>query len=303
MARQSSTVEERLGRIAARAHGVVTRGELLAAGLSDDQIRHRLEIGALIRQHPGVYRVGHDAPSVESRYLAAVRACGSGAVLCGEAAACLLGLVKGHPPRPEVLVPWDRRVAGVRTCRARNMDPRDATIWRGIPVTTAPRTLLDLARRLGEDELALACHEAQVRFRMTPDAVEAVLARRPRSPGAAKLRRVLRGDTQVTLSKLERHFLELLREHKLPLPETNRSVGGRRVDCHWPHHRLTVELDSYRYHSSRHSWERDRLREREAYARGDQFRRYTYGDVFEGPGPMLSELHALLDRGPRASRR
>jgi hypothetical protein len=37
--------------------------------------------------------------------------------------------------------------------------------------------------------------------------------------------------------------------------------------------RLTVELDSYRYHGSRHAWELDRRREREAYARGDDCRR------------------------------
>ena len=75
------------------------------------------------------------------------------------------------------------------------------------------------------------------------------------------------------------------REEALPLPNTNRPAGGRYVDCRWPDHALTVELDGYRYHSSRHAWEHDRRREREAYARGDDFRRYTYGDVFEQPRP------------------
>ena len=98
----------------------------------------------------------------------------------------------------------------------------------------------------------------------------------------------------VTLSKLERRFLELLREAGLVFRETNRPAGGRRVDCRWPEQRLTVELDSYRYHHSRHAWEQDRRREREARARGDEFRRYTYGDVFERPRLMLSELRALL---------
>lgn len=66
------------------------------------------------------------------------------------------------------------------------------------------------------------------------------------------------------------------------------------MDCRWPEHRLTVELDSYRYHHSRHAWELDRRREREARARGDEFRRYTYGDVFEDPRLMLGELRLLL---------
>lgn len=161
-------------------------------------------------------------------------------------------------------------------------------------MTTPAETLVDLAAVVDEAELARACHEAGIRHHTTPKQVEAVLARRPNSPGAGKLRAVIRGEVRVTLSKLEKAFLALLRDHRLPLPETNRPAGGRRVDCRWPHLNLTVELDSYRYHSSRHAWEQDRGREREAYARGDDFRRYTYGDVIENPLLMMEELRRLL---------
>jgi hypothetical protein len=75
------------------------------------------------------------------------------------------------------------------------------------------------------------------------------------------------------------------------------------VDCRWPAQRLTVELDSYRYHSSRHAWEQDRRREREAHARGDDFRRYTYGDVMERPRLMLAELRVVLPKGHDGPRR
>ena len=166
--------------------------------------------------------------------------------------------------------------------------------WHAIPVTTTARTLVDVGGRLDDDELSRAVHEAAVRHSTTPAQVAAELRLRPRSAGAGRLRRVLGGDVKVVLSVLERRFLTLLRESGLPLPETNALAGGRRVDCRWPEHRLTVELDSYRYHGSRHAWERDRRREREAYARGDELRRYTYGDVFERPGPMLRELRGLL---------
>jgi hypothetical protein len=100
----------------------------------------------------------------------------------------------------------------------------------------------------------------------------------------------------VTLSKLERRFLYLLREDGLLPPQTNRPTGTKRLDCRWPAQRLTVELDSYRYHSSRYAWEQDRRREREARARGDEFRRYIYGDVFEHPAAMLAELREILPR-------
>jgi hypothetical protein len=289
-----STVEEGLARMAARSHGVVTRAELLAAGLSTDQVRRRVEKGALIPVNRGVYRVGHRAPSLEARYLAAVRAGGRDALLSGRAAAYLHGLVKGRPPPPEITSPTQRRIDGVAARRCREWNIGDAASVRGIPVTSVPRTLFDLAAVLRPDELARACHEAGILHRTTPGDVDAMLSRRPNAPGAAKLRKIMRGDERITLSALERAFLTCLRKAQLPLPETNRLAGGRRVDCRWPDWSLTVELDGYRFHNSRHAWELDRRREREARARGDDFRRYTYGDVVEDPSYMLAELRKLL---------
>jgi very-short-patch-repair endonuclease len=215
-------------------------------------------------------------------------------VLSGRAAAWLWGLIRGPAPPPEVTSPRERKVPGVLTCRSRRLDPRDTTIRDGIPIVTVARALVDLAAELSPDALARACHEAGVRYRTTPAQVEATLSRRPNAPGAAGLRRVLRGDEQVALSRLESRFLELVRAQRLPLPATNKPAGGRRVDCRWVEQRVTIELDSYAFHNSRHAWERDHSREREAYARGDQFRRYTWGDVFEQPEPMLRELRGLL---------
>ena len=174
------------------------------------------------------------------------------------------------------------------------MEGRSATTFRGVPVTTVPETLVDLAAVLEPPDLARACHEATVRFGTTPAQVEGVLGRRPNTPGATKLRKVLRGEVGVTLSKLERGFLTLLGAAALPTPRTNRRAGRRWVDCRWPEQRLTVELDGYRYHNTRHAWEQDRRRDREARARGDEFRRYTWGDVFEDPEFMLGELRGLL---------
>jgi very-short-patch-repair endonuclease len=272
---------------------VVSRAELLAAGVTRQEIAHRLEVGALIPEFRGVYRAGHRAPSTEARYMAAVKACGQGAVLSGLAAAHLFGLVKGPAPQPEVTAPTERRVNGVKT-RRRRMDSRDATKWHKIPITTVPRTLVDLSSLLPLDGLARAVHEAGVRHRTTPAQVEDALDRMPRASGSRVLRRVMRGDVHVTLSKLERRFLALLREHGLPLPTTNQKAGAHRVDCRWPDYSLTVELDSYTYHNSRHAWEQDRRREREAHARGDNHRRYTRDDVLEAPAQMLTELRALL---------
>ena len=189
---------------------------------------------------------------------------------------------------PDVIALGERRVPGVTVRRARRSEGADAWSYQGIPTTTVPRTLVDLARDLTTEQLTLAVHEAAVRHKTTPADVEAVLARRPTAKGARILRSILRGDERVTLSKLERRFLELLKDASFPLPRTNIVVGGFRVDCRWDCPRLTVELDGYRFHHTRHAWEQDRRRERVARARGDEFRRYTYGDVFEHPRDRCS---------------
>jgi very-short-patch-repair endonuclease len=291
---KGNTADEILARLAARSHGVVTRAELLGAGVTQGEIRQRVQAGALLRQHRGVYRVGHAAPLLEATYLAAVRACGEGALLSHRAAGHLYRLLPGSPPTPHVSVLRLRRVPGVETTRRRAIDRRDAAVWRDIPITTVPATLVDLAGALTADELARACHQAEVLHQVRPAAVERAAARRPGAAGAAKLRAVMEGDEPITLSALERRFLERLAEASLPPPQTNRRAGSYWVDCRWPGHRLTVELDSYRFHHSRHAWERDHARERAARARGDDYRRYTHADVFEDPGPMLAELRALL---------
>jgi very-short-patch-repair endonuclease len=192
------------------------------------------------------------------------------------------------------MAPTQRRIEGITTHRYRHLHPTEAMRHRGIPVTTVARTLVDLAPVLALDDLARACHEAGVRYRATPAHVQSVLARRPNAPGAGKLKAVLLGDAPTLLSKLEAAFIAVLRSENLALPQTNRPKGSYYVDCRWPDHHLTVELDSYRYHNSRQSWERDRQREREARARGDEFRRYTWDDVFEQPRPMLADLSRLL---------
>ena len=68
--------------------GVVTRREMLRVGVTVIEIRRRVQKGLLIRQYPGVYRVGHAAPS---------------------------GLIKGKPPKPEVYAPTERRIKRITT--------------------------------------------------------------------------------------------------------------------------------------------------------------------------------------------
>ena len=107
--------------------------QLLNAGVTARQIKRRVQGGRLIRVHRGVYRVGHRAPSVEARYLAAVLAAGEGALLSGRAAAHLLVILKGTAPPPEVIARTERRIEGVATHRSRSLNAQDATTFGASP--------------------------------------------------------------------------------------------------------------------------------------------------------------------------
>ncbi|HEY1539061.1 MAG TPA: type IV toxin-antitoxin system AbiEi family antitoxin domain-containing protein [Solirubrobacteraceae bacterium] len=279
-------------RIAARQHGRVSRRQLVAAGIDRHAIQRWLEDGRLHRAHHGVYAVGHPGRTMHGDYMAAVLAGGGGAVLSHRAAAHLLSLAPGGPSSPEITVPTTahRRRPGIVVHRTRALDPLDVASFAGIPVTTVPRVLLDLAPSLEPARLARACHEGWVRHGTSPRLIEACIARNPAKPGAARLRRATGAD--ITLSVLEDGFLALLREHGLPLPRTNVALRGDTVDCHWPAHGLTVELLSYRYHGTRAAFETDVARRRRS-----SHLAFTYGDVFERPARTATELAVALGRG------
>lgn len=280
---------DKVVRIAERQHGRIAWEQLIAAGCDDGRVQRWLDDGRLRRVHHGVYAVGHAAPSLRGDYMAAVLAAGAGAVLSHLAAAHMLALLPGAPPRPEITVPTlaGRGRPGIVIHRVRTLDPRDVAKLDRVPITTVPRVLLDLAPRLDATRLTRACHEAWIHHRTGPQRVEACIARNPAKPGAAKLRRALGSD--VTLSALEDGFLALLRANALPPPRTNIDHRGDKVDCRWPEHDLTVELLSYRFHASRRAFEADVARRR----RSDHLA-FTYGDVFERGRETIAEIAVAL---------
>ena len=279
-------------RLAGRQHGRISWAQLVEAGVDAEQIKRWVRDGRLRAGHHGVYAVGHVASSVDGDYMAAVLACGEGAVLSQRAAAYRLRLLRGAPPPPEVTVPTTagRRRPGIVVHRVRALHPLDVSTLDGIPITTVPRILLDLAPRAQPEQLTRMCHEAWVLHGTGPPEIDACIARNPHKKGAAKLRRAQGAD--VTLSDLESRFLTLLEDHGLPLPRTNIDVRGDKVDCHWPDHGLTVELHSYRHHATRHAFEQDLARRRRS-----NHVAYSYGDVFERGVQTIADLRPRLATG------
>jgi hypothetical protein len=280
-----------VARIAARQHGRITSGQLRAAGLDKHRVCHWVADGRLHPEHRGVYAVGHPGRSALADYMSAVLAAGAAAFLSHRPTANILRLISGSPPPPEVTVATraGRTRPGIIIHRVGRLDARDTSVHHGIPITTVPRTLLDLAPILALAELTRACHEAWVHHRTGPREIEACIARNPRKPGARLLRQALGSD--VTLSILEDAFLVLVGRHRLPVPRTNIDRHGDKVDCHWPGLGLTVELVSYRFHGTRLAFEQDVARRRRSHHIA-----FSYGDITERSERTAAEVAGLIAR-------
>ena len=178
--------------------------------------------GGVHRLHLGVYAVGHVAITADGRDLAAVLACGSGALLSHRSAA-VHWLVVRHAPLYEVTVPGRVDRPGIVARRTRSLTEEDPAVLHGIPVTSPARTLVDLADVLSEQRLADAVHEAEVQRILDVRTIEAALSRVPGRRGRHRLRRVLAayGDgPPMTRNDAERAFLSLVRG---PRPSPSRS--------------------------------------------------------------------------------
>jgi very-short-patch-repair endonuclease len=233
--------------------------------------------------------------------MAAVLACGDGAVLSHRAAGQLLGIVSLGSGLPEITRPkgWRSR-PGIVQHRS-PLSPDELEVVEGIAVTGLSRTLLDLASVLSRERLEGAMNEAEVLGLTDRVSVQILLERYPRHPGAAALRAVL-GDSRrargVTRRELEAMFAKLLAKTDLPSPHRNAdvAVAGRffEVDCLWRAQRLIVELDGGFVHKTWRAAERDRERDRLLMTDGWRVVRITWRQLRDDAPAVIADLRRLL---------
>lgn len=289
-----------IGALAGRQHGVVARRQLRELGFGDSTIDSRLRRGALLALHRGVYAVGHRKLTIQGRWMAAVLACGPGAVLSHRSAGQHWALVPRSRSIPEVTRPRGfKGRPGIRAHRS-TLPPDEVEVLDGIPVTSASRTLFDMAAVLGPSQLEQALNEAEVRQLTSHLSVPDLLRRHPGLRGAATLRAVLdEGLHGITRRELERRFAALLDRHRLPRPRRNVHVAVRgrfyEVDCLWRRQRVVVELDGRAVHGTKRAFETDRERDRILLAEGWRPMRVTWRQLRDEPELIVSDLRSLLE--------
>lgn len=301
-------MERAIQALARKQHGVVTRAQLITLGIGPRAVSRRAESGVFRRLHRGTYLVGPIAPPW-SREMAAALACAPAAAVSHRSAAGLWKVGR----RPDASSPVDITVAGrrgrgldgIRAWCVTTLADDEWTRIAGIPVTTLGRTLVDFAAVAPASDLERAVARAERESLITPDGLDRLLERYRGRPGNRALRAVLAraGGPALTESEAETIFLrDVVREGDLPTPKVNAMVAGYRLDVYWPEHGVAVEIDGFRWHSSRPSFDRDRHRITRLAAAGIQVIPVTYRQITERPTATAVQIGQALVRAEQDRR-
>ena len=298
MERRSDPADGEFWELVAQQHGVVSRRQLVGRGLSREAIAHRLRTRRLHEVHRGVYAVGRPQLGRSGRWLAAVLACGEGALLSFRSAAALWG-VEAEARFTEVTIarPLRHRVPGVLAHRPVQLEDSDATVRNGIPLTSPIRTLIDLAAVLSPSRVERAVNRSDNLGLVDPVTLRKALDAGRRARGLAPLRAVLDHPAfALTDSELERRFLALVRKARLPKPKTGTRLNGFKVDFFWPELGLVVETDGLRYHRTPATQTRDARRDQAHTAAGLTTLRFTHSQVRHDAHQVAATLTRVIRR-------
>jgi Protein of unknown function (DUF559) len=292
--------DRQIAALAAERYGVVSRRVLLEHGLSPATIDLRVRQRRLVLLHRGVYAVGHAQLRREGRWLAAVEAYGEDAALSHRTAALHWDIDDGPVVPVHVSVRRRSGIARRAGTEIHRVDLRDdeVIVRDGIRTTTVARTLLDVAARVRGRRLEQMVRRASRGRRFDRGAVEAMIERHHRAPGAVELGRLLtaltgRG-TGDARSGLETAFAALCDDHGLPRPRINAIILGERVDFSWPRSTLIVETDGFEFHSMPTTFAADRRRDQKLTLAGYTVVRLTYDQVVGDPAATARTVSALL---------
>ena len=302
--------DERIARLAAAQHGVFARDQATRLGATRGIVHHRLRTGRWERQAPDVFRLAGSPRSWRQQLIVAVLCWGDGAVVSHRAAVALLRMVGFEPVLVELTVPRERRRSGPGIIHRHPLSRADLTTVDGIPVTTPARTLIDLASVAPIEAVEETLDDAMRRGMVSMPLLRrrlAAIGRRGR-PGIAVMRSLLDSRdpaAAVPESVFERRFLRTMRREGLPPPVAQYEIrsGGHlvaRPDFAYPEARLAIEADSYRWHSGRSRWDRDRARRNELTLLGWRIIHVTWGDLTRRPVATARTIRrALADRFAR----
>jgi hypothetical protein len=265
---QNASRQQAVTQFAEKEHGVLGCHELYGLGLTASSVRRWTADGRLHRVHRGVYAVGRPDLTIAGQWLAAVKACGLGALLSHECAAALWGLRQLSTRAIHVITPRRVRPVGIEVHRVPPVEPDDIAKVDRIPVTSVARTLADCAEVLPTREVVRLLEQAE-RLRLFD------LRALKRRPSLSTALAQMEPEPPRVNSPWERDLLDLCADHGIPRPELNVMVEGFEVDALWSGPRVIAELDGYSFHRSRRAFVEDRRRDAKLQLAGYMVLRLT----------------------------
>lgn len=290
-------VDRLIAELADAQHGVVALDQLIALGLGRHAIQQRVRRGRLHRVYRAVYAVGRRRINREGWWMAATLT--SGGVLSHRSAAALWALTDPIE-RDEVTIRTSAGRGernGLTIHRTSSLLKAETTMHDGIPVTTVPRTFVDLAETASRRRLERTLDEAEYQRVLDLTAFQHAIALNSGRAGAKRLARALEGHTvgsTRTNDGLEESFFLLCRDAGLPDPVVKAHIGPYEVDFLWPDARLVVETDDRASHERNATYERDRDRDGHLQEAGYRLRRFTWKKITNEPDEVIRSLKALL---------
>lgn len=302
----SMTTDRRITALATGQLGLVARRQANATGITDAQLRSRVESGTLLQIGPHTFRLP-GSPATPLANLRALMLDLGGAVYASGATAGALHGFDGFDLRApfDVTIPRrrDMRRIGHRIHTTTRLDLIDRAVARGVPVLSAARTVIDLARTESVERLTIAVDSGLRDGKFS----ESLLHRRIvalRSSGRFGIPRLLGAIEGVEATRgghsfLERRFLALMAEAGLPLPETQQVLSRAqdrlvRVDFRFPGTPVVVEVLGYRYHRSAEQMSRDAARTNALLADGFLPFQFTYEQVVGSGGQVVVSVRSAL---------
>lgn len=295
-----------VARIAGAQHGVIAIEQLHACGLSKDAVARAVRAGHLHRLYRGVYAVGHLGSGVRSLWKAATIAGGDGALLSHRASAEAQSMLKPAGRRiidVTVTSRNGRRRRGLRIHRVGALRPDEICRVAGIPCTSPPRTIIDLAGSEPRPQLERAIRAGESSGIVKAPEVGRILARHPLAPGHALIVELLRLRDPVagkTDSDLELIFFDLCSRFGFPLPKVNVQIGANgarhKVDFVWPELRLAIETDGRQWHEGTFATSLDETRDRDLTIAGWRVQRLTWRQIILDPEGAAAIVRSLIEQ-------
>ena len=279
------------GQLIQIRRGAYAKSEVLAAATRDPRLRHALHVAA-VRALRGQIGVASHQSAVAMHGMRLLTVPPDGAVT--------------------LTVPPGKRKGGYArsgvTCHMADLPEEHIIRLYGLPVTTAGRTVIDMARTSPFAEGVVVADSALHERYTSKTDLRRVLASCAQWRGTAMAKTVVDFANELAESPLESCARVVFHERGLPPPELQAHIFGRsgtliaRVDFMWQKYRVIAEADGLLKYDSGQTAIKELARDRLLREAGYEVVHFTWKELFTEPERVIARIREAFARQSRLAR-